>query len=65
MNEKKITIEEASEISGIPQQTLRIGLRNGKFDFGTAFKLKEGSKRWKYIIYPSKFYECFQKKEGV
>lgn len=46
---KKVSISEASLQTGIPEQTLRVGLRNNRFPFGTAVKT---SASWTYIIHP-------------
>lgn len=65
MKRKKIeemTIKTASEISGIPEQTIRIGLQRGLLPFGTAYQVSDKSQRYRYIIYPLKFYEYFRKK---
>lgn len=48
----KITIPEAAKIMGVTPMFLRIGLRNGKFPFGTAIKFR---KRWSYYINPERF----------
>lgn len=54
----KLTIEEASKISGMTQQYIRIGLQKNIFDFGYAFKMK-GKERYKYFIIPYKFLKLF------
>jgi len=43
---KKLTVPEAAAIMGVTPQFLRMGLRHGKFPFGTAVKFK----RWSYYI---------------
>jgi hypothetical protein len=50
--EQKITVPEAAKIMGVTPMFLRIGLRNGKFPFGTAIKFR---KRWSYYINPERF----------
>ncbi len=47
MNEKAkntLTLTEASRLSGIPYQKLRICLQKGHFDFGLGYKTKETNK---------------------
>lgn len=51
---KKITPAEAGAILGLNQETVRIGLQQHAFDFGTAIKHKSG--RWSYHIAPIAFY---------
>lgn len=46
---KKVSVTEASLKTGIPEQTLRVGLRNNKFPFGTGIKT---SATWTYVINP-------------
>ena len=48
----KITVSEAAQIMGVDPQFLRMGLRHGKFPFGTAIKFK----RWSYYINAERFY---------
>lgn len=43
----KITVEEAAEKMGITPMFLRLGMRDGKFPFGTAVKF---NKQWRYYI---------------
>lgn len=52
-----MTIKEAAEIIGVSPLTIRIGLQRGLFPFGTAFKTKEGNKRYCYVLYPEKVRE--------
>lgn len=56
----KITVEEAARIMGKSPQTVRIGLQQGVFPFGTAFKL-HNSNKYVYEIYPARFYELYGK----
>lgn len=49
--------QEASAISGIPYDYLRVLLINGKVDFGFSEKKKKGGKRWKYMIFTKKLKE--------
>lgn len=46
-NQNRITVKEAAALMGVSEQFLRIGLRHGKFPFGTAVKM---SSRWSYYI---------------
>ena len=48
----KISVTEAAAIMGVTPQFLRMGLRHGKFPFGTAVKFK----RWSYYINAERFY---------
>lgn len=48
----RMKIKEASEILGLSQQALRIGLQRNKFDFGVAIKM---SNRYTYYINREKF----------
>ena len=50
---KKITTKEAAQALGCSVETVQIGLRKNRFEWGTA--LKEYSKNWNYIIYPESF----------
>jgi len=49
---EKLTVPEAAAIMGVTPQFLRMGLRHGKFPFGTAVKFK----RWSYYINAERFY---------
>lgn len=53
-----ITIEQAAEIMRISPHTLRVGLQQGVFPFGVAFK-KPGSNRYCYQIFPNQFYKFY------
>ncbi|MBQ6945393.1 MAG: hypothetical protein IJN43_13860 [Ruminococcus sp.] len=57
----KMKVEDVARMSGHSPQTIRLGLRLGIFDFGTAFK-REGSENFTYIIYPEKVYELYGKR---
>ena len=50
---KKLTVPEAAAIMGVTPQFLRMGLRHGKFPFGTAVKFK----RWSYYINAERFHD--------
>ena len=45
-------VSEAAEKLGMSTQTLRLALRQGLFDFGTAVKTSEN--RWTYYINPTR-----------
>ena len=49
---ERLTVEEAAGIMGVSPMFLRIGLRNGRFPFGTAVKF---DKQWRYYINPERF----------
>ena len=53
---KKITVQQAAELMGMDAQTLRIGLQENAFPFGTAWK-SPNAKNFTYVIYPKKFTE--------
>ena len=48
---------EAGKVLGKNQETIRAGLRQGKFPFGTAIPPEEPGGNWNYIIIKSKFLE--------
>lgn len=52
-----ITPYEAGKVLGKNQETIRAGLRQGKFPFGTAIPPEEPGGNWNYIIIKSKFLE--------
>lgn len=63
MKEKRITTEKAAQLLGLPVQTLRIFMQNGKFsEFATAIK-REGSKHWIYYINAPRLYDYLKTKE--
>lgn len=47
-------IAEVAEMLDTTPLTIRIGLQKGVFDFGVAFKTREDSKHYTYVIYPEK-----------
>jgi hypothetical protein len=55
MQKNRLSVQEASELMGVSQQFLRIGLQQSKFPFGYAIKNKG---KWCYYISPSKFTEA-------
>ena len=63
MKEKRMTTEKAAQLLGLPVQTLRIFMQNGKFpEFATAIK-REGSKHWSYYINAPRLYDYLKIKE--
>lgn len=50
-------VKEAAKMLNVSEATIRIGLQQGIFDFGVAFKRGEGSKHYTYVIYPEKVRE--------
>ena len=52
MSDRKISVEQAAKEMGVSPMFLRIGLRNGKFPFGTAIKF---DKQWSYYINSERF----------
>lgn len=62
MNEKIQEVEtltpyEAGKILHKNAETIRAGLRQGRFSFGTAIPPEEPGGNWNYIIIKSKFLE--------
>lgn len=49
----KISVDEAARRMGVTPQFLRLGLRAGKFPFGTAVQMPGG--RWSYYINATRF----------
>lgn len=45
-------VEDVAKLLGTTPLTIRVGLQQGKFPFGVAFKINESSKNYKYVIYP-------------
>lgn len=63
MKEKRMTTEKAAQLLGLPVQTLRIFMQNGKFpEFATAIK-REGSKHWIYYINAPRLYDYLKIKK--
>ena len=54
---EKISINQAAEMLGIKPQTLRVGLRLGKFPFGPGYKTSDKNNNYTYVIYAKKFKE--------
>lgn len=51
-------VSEAAKKLGLSTQTLRIALRQGKFDFGVAIKTTEN--RYTYYINPAKLHRYLE-----
>ena len=49
---KRITPAMVAEGLGVPVQAIRVGLQQGKLDFGVA--IQQTAKKYTYIIYPEK-----------
>ena len=49
----RISVEQAAAKMGVTPQFLRLGLRAGKFPFGTAVQMPGG--RWSYYINAKRF----------
>jgi len=49
----RISVDEAARRMGVTPQFLRLGLRAGKFPFGTAVQMPGG--RWSYYINTTRF----------
>lgn len=58
---EKMTPLEVSKVLHTTAETIRAGLRHGKFPFGIAFKGTKGN--WIYIIIKSKFYNWLNDRE--
>lgn len=56
-NPSKVTILQASKIMGVTPLFLQMGLRDDKFPFGTAVKMK---KEWSYYINTARFIQYMQ-----
>ena len=56
-------IAEVAEMLDTTPLTIRIGLQQGVFPFGVAFKRRADSKNYTYIIYPEKLREYCGVKE--
>lgn len=61
--ENRMSTKEAAKLLGLPEQTLRVFIRNGKFpEFAIAIK-REGSKHWIYYINAPRLYDYLKIKE--
>lgn len=54
-------VSEAAEKLGMSTQTLRLALRQGLFNFGTAIKTSEN--RWTYYINPTRLEKYLEGKD--
>lgn len=52
---ERVTVKRASDLTGLSQLTIRFGLQNGEFGFGTAIKMSKH--RTVYHICPAKLAE--------
>lgn len=50
-------VKEVAELLGVTEQTVRVGLQQGVFPFGAAFKTAENRKHYTYVLYPEKVKE--------
>lgn len=50
-------VNEVAKMLNVSPLTIRIGLQQGVFPFGAAFKLKDSNKKFKYVIYDEKVRE--------
>lgn len=50
-------VREVAEMLGTTESTIRIGLQQGVFPFGVAYKTKPENKNYVYIIFPEKVKE--------
>lgn len=65
MKSERIKTEKAAQLLGLPVQTLRVFIQQGKFsEFASAIK-KEGSKLWIYYINATRLYEYLNIKEPI
>lgn len=58
-----LSVEDVAKMAKTSPQTIRLGLQQGVFDFGVAFK-RPDSNRYVYIIYPEKVYKLYGRKES-
>lgn len=56
----QMTVEQAAEIMDVTPMFLRMGMRQDKFPFGAAVKMR---KQWRYYINEKRFYEWLR--DGV
>lgn len=47
---RRITPEMMGQAMGVPAQAIRVGLQQGKLNFGTAYK--QTGNQYTYVIYP-------------
>lgn len=54
----RVPVDEAAKRMGVTSMFLRMGLRHGRFPFGTAVQMPGG--RWSYYINPVRFERYMQ-----
>lgn len=59
-----MTVGEVAKLLNVSELTVRVGLQQGVFPFGTAFKRNENNKKYKYIIFDEKVREYIGAKEN-
>lgn len=58
-------VKDVAKLLGTTEQTVRVGLQQGVFPFGVAFKTKKANKNYTYVIYPEKVKQyAGEQKEG-
>lgn len=58
-------VEEVAKLLNTTPATIRVGLQQGVFPFGVAFKTKKANKNYTYVIYPEKVRQyAGEQKEG-
>lgn len=50
-------VKDVAKMLGMTEQTVRVGLQQNMFPFGTAYKTKSTNKQYVYVIYDKKVYE--------
>ena len=50
-------VKDVAKLLGMTEQTVRIGLQQNMFPFGTAYKTRPTNKQYVYVIYERKVYE--------
>lgn len=50
-------VDEVAKLLGTTPATIRVGLQQGVFPFGAAFKTAENRKHYTYVLYPEKVKE--------
>lgn len=57
-------VKDVAKMLRTSEMTIRIGLQQGVFPFGAAFKTDEKNKNYTYVLYPEKVREYCGKQEG-
>lgn len=57
-------VSEVAKMLNVSELTVRVGLQQGVFPFGVAFKRSENSKNYKYIIFDAKVIEYIGRKDS-